>query len=64
MSYDQENTYWKCSCIPEDKEQLLDLMFKTTLVDKNFSMMDSSILKENTLIPPTIDELIFQAAFG
>lgn len=45
MCYDQENTYWKCSCIPEDKEQLLDLMFKTTLVDKNFSMMDVSDYK-------------------
>jgi hypothetical protein len=34
MNYDQENTYWKCSCIQEDINQMLELILKLALTEK------------------------------
>lgn len=40
MSYDQESTSYKCQCIPEDTESMLDLLLKTAIQPKDFSAYD------------------------
>ena len=40
MNYDSESTYWKCQSIYEDLEPMLDLLFTTTFLEKDFSFVE------------------------
>ncbi|EGR32914.1 peptidase m16 inactive domain protein [Ichthyophthirius multifiliis] len=63
MSSDHETTYFKCSCVESDIEQMFDLMLKTSIQTKDFSIFKPDILEEqkNQII---FEEQILKAAFG
>ncbi|KAL4450306.1 hypothetical protein ABPG74_009012 [Tetrahymena malaccensis] len=46
MHFDQETASYKCQCIPEDTESMLDLLLKTALSPKDFSVFDPSSLSD------------------
>ena len=56
MGYDQEISFWKCSTMHEDLDSMLDLLLKTTLKEKYFSVFDSKMLEENKNMELTIDD--------
>jgi len=71
--YDQEQTYWRGSCIHEDRDQMIDSMISSAIGLKDFTIIDVArvcpsfsmqpkVIEEKE--PPTIDELLVSTAYG